>query len=930
MADIQYLNYGDQQIEQQALLNNLANQVQGYVQNQSWSKKRKEKFMSAYSDLMNRGILGASNNSGQWVIDVNGDPIPFDTMDKKDKEMYQEAAYFIQQQMAGLPTKASQEEKAEEDKSKLPLFDNAYFTRELGNHISNNMFGGREIDTQTDWNSLDERGENGLRGTNKRAEALANMLQSYSDSLEEGKHNFEGSPFKDLSDFKTKVGTAISALRDGAWDQKDTDALNAIGLRSSDWFNNGSGDNSGKVDAQGNPLTYAQLGEYNQAVQEQKAKEEETKQQQAQKAAYDNTLFFTRGSAKLQGRTPQQLKQKYGADDKLRQALFQYSQSDIRRLTPDEQSEIHGAYRYLADAPIDNKLLKQLQSSSSGLYKNAPLSRFKKINGIDGLIWDSYAGQVIQIRNREQYNANNNAPKDLFAGLKSDKEKEQEFLNSKIPGITNAEWKELSAIGLDIASILDPEAISGSGLALTAAGLRHSAKNDSNPNWSAGDYFWQGVDYLTGALGGIQVVGDAMLGVKTMQMASKALPIFRKLARVGAWADLYQAYPGLKDATNKIINGEELTVGDWRAIGQGLRGLVSHGRLNRQNLGERQVIEQSGYSPEQVSSMRGRVRDWTNRAGFTRTKMAETATTPTVKVKLNGSEKEVEIPVSQKAKAKIQEEVRKAGNDATKRNQAVEKVLKDKELMGEQALPESDKVSVVEPTKMDSRFVPQRLGTTDQIFGSRTESSSRGVDNFEDWLAKRDYWSKLKYGSNRELIATRNRLGIENSAPIETTPPAQQQSQQTQVDYFPEGENDNIIRTLNNAFTPPQSKLTRTSRWITPKNSQVEGKLIDGNNYQVKFGKDANGQEEMFVILNGNSSKLPGKTLGEQKQALGKWIQEQNNRISQAGNLKLKTTDENWKNFVKSIKELKRKGYLFKQGGIITDQQIDNFLKQYK
>ena len=64
MADIQYLNYGDQQIEQQAFLNKAANEVQNYVQNQPWSRKRKEKFMSAYSDLMNRGVLGASNSSG--------------------------------------------------------------------------------------------------------------------------------------------------------------------------------------------------------------------------------------------------------------------------------------------------------------------------------------------------------------------------------------------------------------------------------------------------------------------------------------------------------------------------------------------------------------------------------------------------------------------------------------------------------------------------------------------------------------------------------------------------------------------------------------------------------------------------------------------------------------------------------------------------
>jgi hypothetical protein len=51
--------------------------------------------MSAYSDLMNRGVLGASNSSGQWVLDIGGDDLGLDSKDTKDKEMYQEAAYFI-------------------------------------------------------------------------------------------------------------------------------------------------------------------------------------------------------------------------------------------------------------------------------------------------------------------------------------------------------------------------------------------------------------------------------------------------------------------------------------------------------------------------------------------------------------------------------------------------------------------------------------------------------------------------------------------------------------------------------------------------------------------------------------------------------------------------------------------------------------------
>jgi hypothetical protein len=51
--------------------------------------------MSAYSDIINRGIQGASSKTGQWTINVGGDTLNLDELSKKDREMYQEAAYFI-------------------------------------------------------------------------------------------------------------------------------------------------------------------------------------------------------------------------------------------------------------------------------------------------------------------------------------------------------------------------------------------------------------------------------------------------------------------------------------------------------------------------------------------------------------------------------------------------------------------------------------------------------------------------------------------------------------------------------------------------------------------------------------------------------------------------------------------------------------------
>jgi hypothetical protein len=44
---------------------------------------------------MSRGVLGASNESGIWKINHKGDPIDLDSKSKRDKEMYQAAAYYI-------------------------------------------------------------------------------------------------------------------------------------------------------------------------------------------------------------------------------------------------------------------------------------------------------------------------------------------------------------------------------------------------------------------------------------------------------------------------------------------------------------------------------------------------------------------------------------------------------------------------------------------------------------------------------------------------------------------------------------------------------------------------------------------------------------------------------------------------------------------
>lgn len=264
MADIQYLNYGDQQIEKQALINDLADNVHGYVQKQPWSKKRKDKFMSAYSDIMSRGLLGASvGQNGIWGVDIEGGKIDLEALPKKDREMYREAAWFIRHQMDSL-SKSNISKKEEEEPKDLTKFDNDYFMSGLRDYIRNNMFGGSNDFKMSDWNNLDPRNEYGIRERSKRADAMAKILEDYSEELaKKTDYDFEGTPFKNIDDFKAKIKNAADALRSEDTSD-DNQALWQLGIRESDWFNNGSGDLS-KYTINGVPVTNGDY--YNYSIQ---------------------------------------------------------------------------------------------------------------------------------------------------------------------------------------------------------------------------------------------------------------------------------------------------------------------------------------------------------------------------------------------------------------------------------------------------------------------------------------------------------------------------------------------------------------------------------------------------------------------------------------------------------------------------------------
>jgi len=78
-------------------MTSLANGIDSYLGSKNWAKKDKyrQAWLNAYQDIMNRGIIGASNDTGMWRVNHNGADIDMSGMSNIQREMYGDAAYYI-------------------------------------------------------------------------------------------------------------------------------------------------------------------------------------------------------------------------------------------------------------------------------------------------------------------------------------------------------------------------------------------------------------------------------------------------------------------------------------------------------------------------------------------------------------------------------------------------------------------------------------------------------------------------------------------------------------------------------------------------------------------------------------------------------------------------------------------------------------------
>lgn len=538
--EITYIPYGQDEISQQDLMDSLANGVESYLGSRRWAQKDKyrQAWLNAYQDIINQGLTGASNESGVWKVNHKGN-IDLDSKSNLEKEMYQDAAYFIRQQMSQITPRKKEEEEKKKDEELTP-FD---FYKGFNSYLIRNNYGGNEslfADPEQGWSSLDPQGTNGLRGTSKRKEAMQIALKNYMDSLEEGKYSFEGTPFTDLNDAKTKIQKAIDALNSRE-EEDDIPAFNQLGLNYRTYFSNGGNEDSGQVDANGNPLTWSQYIKSQNDAKELKAKQEAEKLK-LQQANYWKG-YKTADFSKWNGRP---LKQEESNIEYLTK-LFSKG-----KWSGDEASQIVGAFKL---AEKNGQLVPLSKEEIAKLNPNIWRNRAKylrKINEINSpLYYDTLSKQFKYFYNETPQTSfqdilNQNNPELL-------EKKRLELQNSK--KLKEEDW---DIIGADTVSMLGDLVSLGGGYAGAAGGVT-TILSDLYSDLRRGKDFWD----VTKNLAKNTAWGLAGLipGVKLAKLGKRAAQLY---ALYNSWGIIKD--PDVHKSWQKLINGEDFTSHDFENL----------------------------------------------------------------------------------------------------------------------------------------------------------------------------------------------------------------------------------------------------------------------------------------------------------------------------------------------------------------------------
>ena len=940
-----YLDYGSNKIDQNQFFTRAADNVSEWVNSQAWSSKRKEKFLNAYQDLMSKGIAGASNTSGQWELNLKND-IDLDSLSKKDQEMYHEAAYYILQQMKGISPAKTEEQKKEE----LPIFDNNYFTQQFQGYMGNQRFGGQNF-TTSQWNDIDPLDSTtGMRGTTNRANALADLLEGYSNTLQDGKYNFENTAYTDLNDLKSRISTAVQALRDGTWDQNDVDALNRLGINPETYLSTGANEQVQLQD--GTTMTRQQ---YVDALNEQKQKEEEAaqlKQQQEEQAkinanagvlhkmdgifgheAKTDTQHYTEWLASQVGtgqegynnvnNTVQSLLEK-GYQQGLNQAEKKQLGNllyHIRNNNPTYMGVGYGQKTGITQDEFNElKLHKNLNSQNINDYMRLP--------------WQTSDGRNIYADNKGSIYYLKPKNHRQLQTLQLDRSKLNNYRQNYLKGATDEGKRELAGqrklftgdlrdltadsaralatledVGSAVAAFIPGYGTLASGV-LSADAVRNDLIADiADKSVSWGDTAKHaGLNVALGTLGLIPGAKIFTNSAKWVKNLAKWAPT--ALSTLTAAGTALSGHKEMIDAWKKIASGKELNVEDWKNIALSVR-LVSGAFVTG-----KAAHNTYKYGKLDTKSVSGK-------------KVATTKDGKASEVKL--SNEEFNTLKSKKTKAEADsylESIGHKGHQVSEFNEGkLAKLGVTKRVKG------TDYTENV-PTTVAQKYLAKKYELQDAKV-KQNVLDGKGIYRVLPKTIREGIVKNLP--TNRDIYAPKTLGEVRMAA---TQDQSQQQQSTPQTISQPQQLPPKTPHISPKDFGLP--KNTNLNNWynnrINTKNINRGGKAINKNqDYNATVNFTPNGEKLNIKISNGelvisNGSNVikqqkldPNNYTQDAKKAIATTIQKQREQLISDRKIRRQFTKE----FIQSIKDLKKQGLVFKQGGNLN-LTIAEFLNKQK
>lgn len=578
--NIVYLPYGQNEISQQDLMTSLSDGIESYLGSKKWARKQKyrDAWLNAYQDIMSQGITGATNNSGLWTITHKGN-IDIDSKSAIEKEMYGDAAYYIQQKMAGLTPRSKKEE---EDKNKKKE-NYGNFSGRFSKYIIDNNFGGEESlfsDKNEGWNTLDARGEKGLRGNTNRKDRVLKALDALKKDLDNNEYDFEGTPYKDKADLIGRIQKAEEVLTNDN-PNDDSPALNALGFSYGQWFNNGGND---QYTTEGFTGTYNDY--YNKYLPEQQKLQEQAKRDKlANQYSVNDVFHYGQGMQGLQ-LTPEEQKDYLGFAQGV-VANPNRSQEDLQKLL--------GIFQFAArNNGLQNLSKEELEKFGKFVgYRNP--TRLKKIPNLEGVYYDAIMrrlvipkieGEVADL----QTLYNQNDPKILEI------KKQEQANNRKLSdGFQTEDYLRMGAMAQDIAGAVAAWIPTYGTAASGILGTTSMATNLA-ADWNDDSVTWTemlknaGINTILAGVGMVPGLGVAAKSGKWLANIAKWTPRILTLAQAGHIALSDDIKNSLKKASS-ISDWDQLTNQDVKNISYALSTVAGLSR------GAKGIVNNRKYKP---------------------------------------------------------------------------------------------------------------------------------------------------------------------------------------------------------------------------------------------------------------------------------------------------------------------------------------------